>query len=293
LLRIKTEHERAISEQKKFREEYARSCVLDNNDKTLKGVGDNQGMAIMTFQMDILQKKAKRAEQELKDIKDKHERELRHERDLNIQKEKIIEQERRRNEQLKEELRLYEESVLQGIIPSESKAIRTMSRNGSPDPNASKHKRIKIGDEGPKDNLDVEASTQEETIMVKHETEQNQDKEIVRLGQDKELKLVPIYFDENYKVRYCDESTAYTTSNRDKSNILIVRKDPKSIRLAADTSKETPKPKALGAHLTKHQPRLPTDKRGDKSCFGKMESHVAHHRRLFPGEEADRSTTFD
>ncbi len=50
-------------------------------------------MAIMTFQMNILQRKAERAEQELKDIKDKHEQELRHERDLNTQKEKIIEQE--------------------------------------------------------------------------------------------------------------------------------------------------------------------------------------------------------
>ena len=143
-------------------------------------------------------------------------------------------------------------------MPSESKAIRTMSRNGSPDPNAPKHKRIKIGDEESKDNLDVEASTQEETIMVKHETEQNQDKEIVRLGQDKELKLVPIYFDENDKARYCDESTAYTTSTRDKSNILIEKKDPKSIRPAADTNKEAPKQKALGAHLIKYQPRLPT-----------------------------------
>jgi hypothetical protein len=106
LERIKAEHERAISEAKKFREEYARSCTLDNGDKTLQGVGDNQGMAIMTFQMNILQRKAIRAEQELKEIKDKHEQELSHERDLNTQKEKIIEQERLKNDQLKEELRI-------------------------------------------------------------------------------------------------------------------------------------------------------------------------------------------
>ncbi len=61
-----------------------------------------------------------------------------------------------------------------------------------------------------------------------------------------------------------EESTAYTTSTRDKSNILIVRKDPKSIRPAIDTSKETSKPKVLGAHLIKHQPRLPT---GEEICF--------------------------
>ncbi len=32
LERIRAEHERAISEAKKFREEYARSCSLDNSE---------------------------------------------------------------------------------------------------------------------------------------------------------------------------------------------------------------------------------------------------------------------
>ncbi len=237
--------ERAISEAKKFREEYARSCALDNGDKTLQGVGDNQGMAIMTFQMNILQRKAMRAEQELKEIKDKHEQELRHERDLNTQKEKIIEQERLKNEQLKEELRIFEENVLRGIMSNESK-IRPKSHTASPD--SPKHKRIKIGDEDPKDNKELKVISLEDKIGIKQEAPQ---------GDKKELKIAPIYFDENDKVHY-DESTAYTTSTRDKSNILIVRKDPKSIRSAADTSREASKPKALGAHLIKHQPRLPT-----------------------------------
>ncbi len=51
LERIRAEHEKAIIEQKKFREEFARSCPLDNGDKTLMGVYDNQGMAKVTFQM--------------------------------------------------------------------------------------------------------------------------------------------------------------------------------------------------------------------------------------------------
>jgi hypothetical protein len=68
--------------------------------------------------------------------------------------------------------------------------------------------------------------------------------------------MVPIFIDENDKVHY--ESTAYTTSTRDKSNILIAKKDPESIRSAADSISETSKLKALGSHLIKHQPRLPT-----------------------------------
>jgi hypothetical protein len=144
LERIRKEHERAISESQKFREKYAQSCTLDNSDNTLQGVGDNHGMAVMTFQITVLQRKAERAEQELRDIKDKHERELRHERDLNTEKERIIEQERQKNELLKEELRTYEESILQGIMKSEL-TIRNNSHKESPD--SPKHKRIKIGEE--------------------------------------------------------------------------------------------------------------------------------------------------
>jgi hypothetical protein len=68
--------------------------------------------------------------------------------------------------------------------------------------------------------------------------------------------MVPIFIDENDNVHY--ESTAYTTNTRDKSNILIAKKNPESIRSAADSIIETARPKALGSHLIKHQPRLPT-----------------------------------
>ncbi len=86
----------------------------------------------MTFQITVLQRKVERAEQELRDIKDKHERELRHERDLNTEKERTIEQERQKNELLKEELRTYKESILQGIMKSES-TIRNKCHKESTD----------------------------------------------------------------------------------------------------------------------------------------------------------------
>ena len=238
LERIRAESEKAISEQKKLREEYARSCPLDNGDKTLQGVVDNQGMALVSIQMGVLQKQKERAQLELKEARDNHEREMRQERELIRAQGKIIEEERLKIIELKEELRAYEDSVLQGIIPSESKAIRTMSRNGSPDPNAPKHKRIKIGEEESKDNNELESSS-EDKIGIKKEPPQD---------DGKALKLLPIYFDENDKMHY-EETTAYTTSTRDKSNILIVTKDSKAIRSAADTVREVTKPKVLGAHL--------------------------------------------
>ncbi len=98
-------------------------CPLDNGDKTLQGVVDNQGMTMYSLQISVLQKQKERAQQELKEAKDNHEREMRHEKELIRAQEKIIEKGRLKNNQLKEELRMYEENVLQGIMSSESKIM--------------------------------------------------------------------------------------------------------------------------------------------------------------------------
>ncbi len=70
-----------ISEARKFREEYARSCTLIDHDKNMNGVGDKQGLIFMTFQMGVLQRKADRALKELQQDKDNHERELQQAKD--------------------------------------------------------------------------------------------------------------------------------------------------------------------------------------------------------------------
>jgi hypothetical protein len=168
---------------------------------------------------------------------------MRQEKELIRAQRKIIEEERLKVIQLKEELRIIEENVLQGMIPNVSK-IMAGDRNESPDPSAPKHKKIKMDDDKSEDNLGLEGSSSEDKINIKKEPPQD---------DGKALKLVPIYFDENDRVHY-EETTAYTASTRDKSNILIVKKDPKAIRSAADTIREATKPKTLCAH----QPRLPT-----------------------------------
>jgi hypothetical protein len=210
-------------------------------------------MALVTFQMTVLQKQAARAEQEMKDIKDKHERELRHERDKNSENQKIIEQERRKNELLKEELKIYEENILQGMAISGS----TMTNNSHKEsPNSPKHKRIKIVEEESSDKseqssdkLPPKDNSSDEVIKIKKEVEQD---------KTSELKLVPMYIDDNGKFHY-NQSTAYTTSARDKSNILIATKDPEAIRSGVNAISTEPKPKALDSHLIKHQPRVPTN----------------------------------
>ncbi len=61
---------------------------------------------------------------------------------MNAEKEKIIEEERLKNDQLVEELRGYEENILLGIMPRETKVTGTNSHKESPD--SPKHKGLKL-----------------------------------------------------------------------------------------------------------------------------------------------------
>ncbi len=91
----------------------------------------------------------------------------------------------------------------------------------------------------------------------------NNSAEIIRVKQEvvlednKSLKIVPIYVDENGKAHH-EGTTAYTTNTRDKSNILIVKKDVRAIRSSDESASGALPPKALCSHLVKRQRREPT-----------------------------------
>ena len=89
--------------------------------------------------------------------------------------------------------------------------------------------------------------------------------------------MVPVYVDEHNKVHQ-QGTTAYTTNTRDNKNLLIATKNPKSIRPETASSSETARPKVLGAHLIRHQPRLITNRGGDKDHVGGVENHVARRQ---------------
>ncbi len=117
---------------------------------------------------------------------------MRAEKDLYRIQARLMEEERRKNNQLEEELRVFEENVLQGIMSGEPK-IMPDNRNESPDPSAPKHKKIKIDDDKSEDNPDLESTSSEVTIGIKKEPPQE---------DDKDLKLVKIYIDEDGKGHY-------------------------------------------------------------------------------------------
>jgi hypothetical protein len=98
------------------------------------------------------------------------------------------------------------------------------------------------------DKMDSSDNNSAEIIRVKQE---------VALEDNKSLKIVPIYVDENGNAGHLG-TTAYTTNTRDKSNILIVKKDVRAIRSSDESASGALPPKALCSHLVKHQPREPT-----------------------------------
>jgi hypothetical protein len=203
-------------------------------------------MAIMTFQMEVLRKRAIRAEQEIKDLRDKHEEEMHRKKQVIIAQGKMITEERLENKQLKKELQDYEDNILQGIMPKESKENKDRSPQSSPE--VPRHKKPKMDTKTVSDNLHEGDDSSLEITEVKKETSS-----VI----ETKLKTVPIYIDENGKGHY-EGTTAYTTNTRDKANLMIATKNPKSIRPEASSPNERDKPKVLGAHLIKHQPRLPT-----------------------------------
>jgi hypothetical protein len=152
------------------------------------------------------------------------------------------------------------------MMSNESK-IKTKSPNESPD--SPKHKRIKMGEERSKDNLDRKDNSSERITRTKQEAPQD---------DKKDLKIVPIFIDENDKVHY--ESTTYTTSTRDKSNISIAKKEEiRSVidKICSRCVKRNCKTKSTGCPPDKASTSI-ADKRGDKTFVGGVESHVAIHK---------------
>jgi hypothetical protein len=134
-----------------------------------------------------------------------------------------------------------------------------MTNNSSKEsPNSPKHKRIKIVEEQSINKLPSEDNNSGDGIKIKKEDEQDKISEQQLVHQQRLSIIGPKYVDDNGKFLY-NQSNAYTTSARDKSNILIATKDPESIRSGMKEINTEPK-----AH-DKHQPREPTDEEVKRS----------------------------
>ncbi len=154
------------------------------------------------------------------------------------------------------------------MMSNESKVTREESPKDSPD--TPKHKKIKIDEEATTDNMDSSDNSSAEIIKVKQEAAPD---------DNKSLKIVPIYVDENGRAHH-EGTTAYTTNLRDKTNILIIKKDSQAyVKICSWYVKRNSKTKSTWSPPDKASTSI-ADKRGDKTYFGGVERHVAIHKRL-------------
>jgi hypothetical protein len=141
--RMKAEHEKTISEAIKSRDNYARSAHEATNsvEQTMQKIDQAQCDKVINFQLECLRKRALKSEQELQDVTEKFEEEIRQKEIACDNQRKEFAKERKKNKDLEKELRDYEDSMMSGIVPKV--AISRKSPDSSPD--VPKPKRIKKG----------------------------------------------------------------------------------------------------------------------------------------------------
>jgi hypothetical protein len=139
--RMKAEHEKTISEAIKSRDKYARSAHEATNsiEHTMQKIDQAQCDKVTNFQLECLRKRALRYEQELQEVTEKFEEEMRQKEIACDNQRKELAKERKKNKDLEKELRDYEDSVMSGVVP------KSMISRKSPDssPEVPKPKRIR------------------------------------------------------------------------------------------------------------------------------------------------------
>jgi hypothetical protein len=116
--RMKTEHEKTISEAIKSRDKYARSAHEATNsvEQTMQEIDQAQCDKVINFQLECLKKRALKSEQELQNVTEKFEEEIRQKEIACDNQRKELPKECKKNKDLEKELRDYEDSMMNGIV---------------------------------------------------------------------------------------------------------------------------------------------------------------------------------
>jgi hypothetical protein len=141
--RMRAEHDRAINEAMKIRDNYARSALEAASavNQTILRIDQVQSDKVVNFQLETFKKRALKFEQQLVEATEKHEEELKEKELLYDKQKKELLKERKRNKELEEELRAYEDSVINGTaFPKET----TQRKSPDSSPEVPKPKRAKV-----------------------------------------------------------------------------------------------------------------------------------------------------
>jgi hypothetical protein len=126
--RMKAEHDRAITEAMKIRDNYARSAheAASAANQTMLTIDQVQGDKLVDFQLETLRKRALKYEQQLIEATEKYEEEMKEKELLCAKQKKELLQERKKNKELDEELRVFEDSVMNGTaLPKETMMMKS------------------------------------------------------------------------------------------------------------------------------------------------------------------------
>ena len=106
------EHDRAITEAMKIRDNYARSALEAAGavNQTIQKFDQVQGDKVVNFQLETLKKRALQFERQLAESAEKHEEELKEKELLCDKQKRELLLERKRNKELEDELRAFEDS---------------------------------------------------------------------------------------------------------------------------------------------------------------------------------------
>jgi hypothetical protein len=213
---MKAEHERAITEAMKIRDNYARSALeaANNVDQTIQKIDQAQSDKVVNFQLECLRKRALKYKQQLQEATDKYEEEIKEKEHICDKQRKELLLERKKNKDLEKEIRHYEDSVINGsALPKE--VVTRKSPDSTPEVPKQKGQGV----------VDVVEDTAQPITQVDNAINNLLAKTKAYSGRLKEytrsIKEVSV------------ESvltSAYSQSLRDNSNLLTINKDERSIR---------------------------------------------------------------
>ncbi len=143
--RMKAEHDRALTEAMKIRDNYARSALEAAGafNQTIQKIDQVQSDKVVKFQHETLKKRALKFERQLAEAAEKHGEELKEKELLCDKQKRELLLERKRNKELEDESRAFEDSVINGTaLPNEK--VQRMSPDSSPEVPNPKRARVDL-----------------------------------------------------------------------------------------------------------------------------------------------------
>ncbi len=246
---MKAEHDRAITEAMRIRDNYARSALEAASavNQTIQKIDQVQSDKVVNFQLETLKKRALKYERQLVEATEKHEEELKEKELLCDKQKKEFLKERKRNKELEEELRAFEDSVMNGTALPKEKML-TESPDSSPEvPNPKRARADVIDVSAPPLSqlgsvLDKLSETskliKEQTVRTRAFNKKIEDICVEPVRVDKTLdrgkEIIERgrrFMEEGWETKADNVMTsAYSQSLRDNANLLVITKDARSIK---------------------------------------------------------------